>query len=106
LKIDAGRLLTWRAAWKADRGERATKEAAFAKLFAADACMEITTDAVQVLGGIGYSREFRLEKAMRDAKLMQIYEGTSEIQHLIIYRELAREAGIRRSTGTSASSSS
>jgi len=66
-----------------------------AKLFAADACMAITTEAVQVLGGVGYSREFPLEKYMRDAKVMQIYEGTSEIQHLVIYRELARAAGGR-----------
>lgn len=94
MKIETARLLTWRSAWAADRGERVTKEAAFAKLFAADACMEITTEAVQIMGGVGYSRESPVEKYMRDAKLMQIYEGTSEIQHLIIYRELAREAGL------------
>jgi acyl-CoA dehydrogenase len=96
LKVDAARLLTWRSARAADQGRRVTKEAAFAKLYAADACMEVTTEAVQILGGVGYSRETPVEKYMRDAKLMQIYEGTSEIQHLIIYRELAREAGLRR----------
>lgn len=96
LKVDTARLLTWRSAWAADQGQRAGKEAAFAKLYAADACMEVTTEAVQILGGVGYSRETPVEKYFRDAKLMQIYEGTSEIQHLIIYRELAREAGMLR----------
>lgn len=93
LKIETARLLTWRSAWAADHGDDTTRWSAYAKLYAADACMEITTEAVQILGGIGYSSDAPLEKAMRDAKLMQIYEGTSEIQHVIIYRDLARAHG-------------
>jgi acyl-CoA dehydrogenase len=65
-------------------------EAAMAKQFAADICMSVTTDAVQVLGGYGYSREYPVEKLMRDAKIYQIYEGTSQIQRVIIARELSR----------------
>ena len=89
--IDAGRLLCWRAAWMADQGVRNAKECAMAKLFAADAAMRITTEAVQIFGGYGFSREYPVEKCMRDAKVMQIYEGTSEIQHIIIARELMRQ---------------
>ena len=90
--INAGRLLCWHAAWLADRGVRAAKEIAMAKLFCADSAMRITTDAVQIFGGYGFSREYPVEKCMRDAKVMQIYEGTSEIQHIIIASELMREA--------------
>ncbi len=90
IDLDAARLLTWRAAWLADQGLPCTKEASMAKAFAADAAMRITTDAVQVLGGYGFMREYPVEKWMRDAKIMQIYEGTSQIQRLVIGRHLAQ----------------
>jgi acyl-CoA dehydrogenase len=86
--IEAARLLTWQAAWAIDRGDRNTKLAAMAKLFAADMCMRVTTDAVQVFGGYGFNTEYPVEKMMRDAKIFQIYEGTSQIQRMIISREL------------------
>lgn len=88
MKIDAARLLTWQAAWMVDNGIPQSKEAAFAKGFAADAAMDITTRAVQLFGGYGYSKEYPVEKLMRDAKLLQIYEGTSEIQRLVIARNV------------------
>src|SRR5256885_8293696 len=83
-KIEAARLLCWQAAWMIDNGLRATLQSSYAKRFAADICMEVTTDAVQVFGGYGYMKEFPVEKLMRDAKLFQIYEGTSQIQRLVI----------------------
>ncbi|HJL70455.1 MAG TPA: acyl-CoA dehydrogenase family protein, partial [Anaerolineales bacterium] len=89
IQIDASRLLAWRAAARADRGQPAIMQASMAKAFAADMAMKVTTDAVQVLGGYGYSREYPVEKWMRDAKIMQIYEGTSQIQRLVISRQLA-----------------
>jgi len=79
-KIEAARLLCWQAAWMIDNGMRATLQS--------DTCMEVTTDAVQIFGGYGYMKEFPVEKLMRDAKLFQIYEGTSQIQRLVIAREL------------------
>ncbi len=87
--IDAARFLTWRAASLADQGVACIKEASMAKAFAADTAMKTTTDAVQILGGYGYMREYPAEKWMRDAKIMQIYEGTAQIQRLIIARELS-----------------
>jgi acyl-CoA dehydrogenase len=87
-KIEAARLLCWQAAWMIDQGMRATLQSSYAKRFAADICMEVTTDAVQVYGGYGYMKEYPVEKLMRDAKLFQIYEGTSQIQRLVIAREL------------------
>ncbi|HEX7083445.1 MAG TPA: acyl-CoA dehydrogenase family protein [Gaiellaceae bacterium] len=87
-EIEAARLLTWQAAWMLDRGERATLYSSFAKRFAADTAMKVTTDAVQVFGGYGYMKEYPVEKLMRDAKLFQIYEGTSQIQRLVIAKEL------------------
>jgi acyl-CoA dehydrogenase len=87
-KIEAARLLAWQAGWMIDNGMRATLQSSYAKRFAADTCMEVTTDAVQVLGGYGYMKEYPVEKLMRDAKLFQIYEGTSQIQRLVIAREL------------------
>lgn len=86
-KIDAARLLTWHAAWRADNNMPMNKEAAEAKQFAADAAMEVTTNAVQILGGSGYMKDEPVEKWMRDAKAFQIWEGTSEIQKLIVSRE-------------------
>jgi acyl-CoA dehydrogenase len=90
IKIDAARLLCWHAAWLHDNGQRNTKESAIAKCFAGDIAMEVTTDAVQVLGGYGYMKEYPVEKLMRDAKLHQIFEGTNQIQRLVIARELLR----------------
>ena len=90
MNIDAARHLTWHAAWTIDQGRRNTLEAAMAKAFAADMCMKVTTDAVQVFGGYGFSREYPVEKLMRDAKVLQIYEGTSQIQRMIIGREILR----------------
>jgi acyl-CoA dehydrogenase len=90
--VAAARLLVWQAAAKIDRGERNTLEAAYAKCFAADTALRVTTDAVQVLGGYGYNSEYPVEKLMRDAKVFQIYEGTSQIQRIIIARELFKDA--------------
>jgi acyl-CoA dehydrogenase len=89
--VEASRLLTWQSAWMVDAGLRASKHSSFAKCFATDAAMRVTTDAVQVFGGNGYTREYPVEKLMRDAKLMQIYEGTNQIQRLVIARELLKE---------------
>jgi acyl-CoA dehydrogenase len=89
-KIEAARLLCWQAAWMLDQGmgREATLYSSFAKRFAADTAMKVTTDAVQELGGYGYIKEYPVEKLMRDAKLFQIYEGTSQIQRLVIAREI------------------
>ena len=87
-EIEAARLLTWQAAWLLDQGERATLQSSFAKRFSADTAMKVTTDAVQVFGGYGYMKEYPVEKLMRDAKLFQIYEGTSQIQRLVIAKEI------------------
>jgi len=87
-EIEAARLLVWQAAWLHDQGERATLQSSFAKRFAADTAMKVTTDAVQVFGGYGYMKEYPVEKLMRDAKLFQIYEGTSQIQRLVIAKEI------------------
>jgi alkylation response protein AidB-like acyl-CoA dehydrogenase len=89
-RVDASRLLTWRAATMLDRGQRVTTEAAMAKLYASETAMWCTWAAVQTLGGWGYSREYPVEKWMRDAKLEEIEEGTSDIQRLIISRGLLR----------------
>jgi acyl-CoA dehydrogenase len=86
--VEAARLLVWQAAWAIDSGRRNTMLASFAKAFAADVAMRVTTDAVQVFGGYGYSQEYPVEKLMRDAKIYQIYEGTSQIQRLIIAKEI------------------
>lgn len=84
-RIDASRLLVWRAAGMVDKKDGSfARESAMAKLFASDTAMAVTTDAVQILGGYGYSREYPVEKYMRDAKIMQIFEGTSQIQRLVI----------------------
>jgi acyl-CoA dehydrogenase len=87
-EIAAARLLVWQAAWLHDQGGRATLESSFAKRFSADTAMKVTTDAVQVFGGYGYMKEYPVEKLMRDAKLFQIYEGTSQIQRLVIAKEI------------------
>jgi acyl-CoA dehydrogenase len=105
-EIEASRLLCWQAAWMLDRAlEKALAEgepaitrdttlySSFAKRFAADTAMKVTTDAVQVFGGYGYIKEYPVEKLMRDAKLFQIYEGTSQIQRLVIAREIFMPKG-------------
>ena len=89
-KVEAARLLTWKAALKCDSGERNTLEAAHAKRFSADMAMEVTTDAVQIFGGYGYSEEYPVARRMRGAKVVQIFEGSSQIQRLIIGREMIR----------------
>jgi acyl-CoA dehydrogenase len=89
-EIEAARLLCWQAAWMLDQGlgRGATLYSSFAKRFAADTAMKVATDAVQVFGGYGYIKEYPVEKLMRDAKLFQIYEGTSQIQRLVIAKEI------------------
>ena len=89
-EIEASRLLTMQSAWMIDQGLRASKHSSIAKCFATDAAMRISTDAVQIFGGNGYSKEYPVEKLMRDAKLMQIYEGTNQVQRLVIARELLK----------------
>ena len=91
IRVEAGRHLAYKAAWDVDRGVRNTMSAAMAKAYCAEAAMKNATDAVQVFGGNGYSKEFPVEKLMRDAKIYQIYEGTTQIQQMIIMRELYRE---------------
>ena len=88
--IEASRLLVRQAAWLVDAGLPNAKQAAMAKAFAADAAMQICVDAVQVFGGYGFMKEYPVEKLMRDVKVFQIYEGTSQIQRNIIWREIAR----------------
>jgi alkylation response protein AidB-like acyl-CoA dehydrogenase len=87
-QIDAARLMVYRAAWLKDRGEPYTTEAAMAKLFASEVARQVTNDAIQVHGGYGYIAEYRVERYLRDAKLTEIGEGTSEIQRLVIARNL------------------
>jgi acyl-CoA dehydrogenase len=87
-KVEAGRLLVWQSAVLLDQGKRNTLAASHAKRFSADSAMEVTTDAVQVYGGYGFIKEYPVEKLMRDAKIMQLYEGTSQIQRLVIAKEL------------------
>lgn len=84
MQIEAARLLVYQACWMKDQGLEYSKESAIAKCFASDTAMKVTVDAVQVLGGYGYSQEYPVEKFMRDAKIMQIYEGTNQIQRLVI----------------------
>ncbi len=90
IRTEASRLLIHQAAWLLDNGHRNTQEAAYAKTFAADSAMWVTTEAIQVFGGMGYSTDYPVEKLFRDAKVFQIYEGSSEIQRNIIARELSR----------------
>ena len=87
-KVEAARLLTWQSAALVDRGRRNTLACSHAKRFSADSAMEIATEAVQVYGGYGFIKDYPVEKLMRDAKIMQLYEGTSEIQRLVIAREV------------------
>ncbi len=92
MRLEASRLLAYQAAWRCDQGMRNTLQAAYAKAFAADSAMWAATETVQIFGGMGYSTEYPAEKLFRDAKVFQIYEGTSEIQRNIMVRELSRSA--------------
>src|SRR5207245_11421983 len=88
MKIEAARLLVYEAAYKLDEGQSAGMYAAMAKCFATDIAMEVTTNAVQVLGGAGYVRDYPVERYMRDVKVSQIFEGTNQIQRVVIARAL------------------
>ncbi|WP_416729973.1 acyl-CoA dehydrogenase [Fictibacillus sp. JL2B1089] len=90
-KVEAARLLTYQAAWRESEGLPYGKESAMSKLFAGDIAMEVTTDAVQVFGGYGYTKDYPVERYMRDAKITQIYEGTQEIQRLVISKMLLKD---------------
>ena len=89
-RIDAARLLVWQAAWEKDRGDDYAVSSSMAKLFASETAMWVTTEAVQIHGGYGYVREYHVERMMRDAKITPIYEGTSEIQRLVIGRGILK----------------
>ncbi len=91
-KIRAVRLLTYEVAWMKDRGVRVTEAGARAKLYASEVANEVTHDAVQVLGGRGYMKDYPVERHYRDARVTKIYEGTSEIQRLVISRGIVRES--------------
>jgi alkylation response protein AidB-like acyl-CoA dehydrogenase len=93
VEIDAARLMVMRAAWNKDRGKSYTKEASMAKLFASEMAERAALEAVQIHGGYGYTKEYHVERFLRDVKLMTIGEGTSEIQRLIIAREIKKELG-------------
>ncbi|MCI4353366.1 MAG: acyl-CoA dehydrogenase family protein [Thermoplasmata archaeon] len=87
-EVHAARLLTWHAAWLIDGGQRGSLESSIAKCFASDAAMKVADDAIQIFGGYGYMKDYPVEKLLRDAKLTQIYEGSNEIQRIVIAREL------------------
>lgn len=91
MEIEAARLLVWQAACKRDNGEKYTKEASMAKLFASNVAVKAALDSIQVHGGYGYSKEYPVERLLRDAKITQIYEGTSEVQKLVIARQILSE---------------
>src|SRR5439155_21470729 len=94
MEIEAARLLVYRAAAMVDaKDPRMTLFASLAKCYASDVAMKVTTDAVQILGGYGYMREYPVERMMRDAKITQIYEGTNQIQRVVIAREILSPAG-------------
>lgn len=90
VQIEAARLLVYQAAWRASAGQSYSKQSAMAKLFASETAMQVTTKAVQVFGGYGYTRDFPVERMLRDAKITEIYEGTSEIQRLVIGSAITR----------------
>jgi acyl-CoA dehydrogenase len=100
-KVEASRLLVWQSGVQLDQGIRNTLASSHAKRFAADTAMEVTTDAVQVYGGYGFIKEYPVEKLMRDAKIMQLYEGTSQIQRLVIAREVLLGRNIEERAETS-----
>jgi acyl-CoA dehydrogenase len=88
MEVNAARHLVWHSAWLMDRGKPCGKESAMAKCFGSDVAMRTTVEALQIFGGYGYMKDYPMEKLMRDAKLLQIYEGTNEIQRLVISREV------------------
>ena len=88
--VHAARLLTWHSAWTIEHGQRGSLESSIAKCFASDAAMRVADEAIQVFGGYGYMKEYPVEKLLRDAKLAQIYEGSNEIQRIVIARELLK----------------
>ncbi len=92
MRIEASRLLVWRAAWLKDKGKPLSKEASMAKLYASETAMWVATKAVQVYGGYGYVKDYPVERFFRDAKITEIYEGTSEIQRMVIARNLLKES--------------
>jgi len=92
MKYEATRLLMHKAAWNIAQGKLDALESSYAKAFGADSAMQVATDAVQIFGGYGYTREYPVEKLMRDAKLLQIYEGTSQIQRMVIAKNLLAQA--------------
>jgi alkylation response protein AidB-like acyl-CoA dehydrogenase len=94
--VDASRLLTWRAAVLRDSGQEHTAQSSMAKLFASEAAVQIALDAIQIHGGYGYIKEYAVERYLRDAKLGTIGEGTSEVQRLVIARELMGLRGMVR----------
>src|SRR5438046_731304 len=100
-EVEASRLLTWQSASLLDQGKRNTLASSHAKRFAADSAMKIATDAVQVYGGYGFIKEYPVEKLMRDAKIMQLYEGTSQIQRLSP-PTAAADVGLRRASSPAA----
>ena len=89
-KIEAAKLLVYHAAWLKDQGVEMLKEASMAKLYASEVAMDVTTEAIQVLGGYGYVKEYDVERYFRDAKVLEIGEGTSEIQRIVISREIIK----------------
>ncbi|HEY6761474.1 MAG TPA: acyl-CoA dehydrogenase family protein [Baekduia sp.] len=101
-KVHMSRLATWQSASLLDNGMRNTIESSHAKRFAADSAMEVATDAVQVYGGYGFIKEYPVEKLMRDAKIMQLYEGTSQIQRLVIARETLLPRRVEEPTAATA----
>jgi acyl-CoA dehydrogenase len=101
-EIEASRLLTWKSAVLLDQGQRNTLLSSHAKRFAADTAMKVTTDAVQVYGGYGFIKDYPVEKLMRDAKIMQLYEGTAQIQRLVIARETLLPRRIEQPAGVGA----
>ena len=88
--VDASRLLVWQAAYLKDQGKDYIKESSMAKLFASSTAMKAASECVQIHGGYGYMQEYGIERLMRDAKITEIYEGTSEIQRLVIGRDLLK----------------
>jgi alkylation response protein AidB-like acyl-CoA dehydrogenase len=88
LKIELARTMVYKAAWLKDQGRKFSKEASMCKLYASEICMEVTSQAVQIHGGYGYMKDYHVERFMRDAKLLEIGEGTSEVQRMVIAREI------------------
>lgn len=93
MRVEASRLLVYQAAWRIARGEPGNLHSSIAKAFSADAAMRVTEDAVQIFGGYGYIEDYPVEKLMRDAKIYQIFEGTNQIQRMVIARELVKSLG-------------